>query len=118
MATATQIAPVTTASDESSPIPANLAVARCMNARERVYQEELVKGTDRGHASLAADVAYRDAMPPLSDYENIRDFIACLAHAMLIGVIRGDQGNRLLYASQVALSTVRCRPATSKPSAG
>jgi hypothetical protein len=41
-------------------------------------------------------------MPPLSGPENIRDFIACVAHAMLIGAILGPDGARLLYAAQVA----------------
>jgi hypothetical protein len=56
-------------------------------------------------------------MPPLSGYENIRDFIACVAHAMLIGAIQSEQGSKLLYAAQVALCTVRNQPAPSKSAA-
>jgi hypothetical protein len=32
---------------------------------------------------------------------------------MLIGAISGDEGTKLLYAAQVALSTVRRQPASA-----
>jgi hypothetical protein len=43
-------------------------------------------------------------MPPLLGAENIRDFIACVAHGMLIGVIENKDATKLLYAAQVAFS--------------
>jgi hypothetical protein len=46
--------------------------------------------------------AYRNAMPPLVGSRNIRDFIACAAHGMLIGAIDGAEGARFLYAARVA----------------
>jgi hypothetical protein len=46
-------------------------------------------------------------MPQLSGQESIRDFIACVAYGMLIKTIAGPDGARLLYAAQVANSTVR-----------
>ncbi len=64
-----------------------------------------------------AEKAYLDAMPSLSGHENIRDFVACVTNAMLIGAITDNQGTKLLYAAQVALTTVRCQPASSKPAA-
>jgi hypothetical protein len=92
---------------ESSAACENTAVARCLNAWERTYQAEKAKRKDDYDATEEAHKAYHDAMPPLSGYENIRDFIACIAHAMLINAIRDDQGSKLLYAAQVALGTVR-----------
>jgi hypothetical protein len=53
-------------------------------------------------------------LPPLSGFENIRDFIACVAHAMLIGAIMDNLGTKLLYAAQIALTTVRRQPASPK----
>jgi hypothetical protein len=101
--------------EEPSPALANPTVAHCVSAWERVYKITLAKEKSRPLASYEASKAYREAMPPLSGYENIRDFIACTAHAMLIGAIEGDQGTKLLYAAQVALCTVRSQPATPKP---
>ena len=54
-------------------------------------------------------------MPQLSGYDNIRDFIACVVNAMLIGAIEDNQGTKLLYGAQVALATVRRQPAAPKP---
>jgi hypothetical protein len=56
-------------------------------------------------------------MPLLSGYESIRDFIACTAHGLLIGAIDGVHGTRLLYAAQVALSSMRSQPAPEKSAA-
>jgi hypothetical protein len=96
-------------------VPENPAVARCMNALDRAYDAEFAKCKDEDDASEAAVKAYHDAMPRLAGYENIRDFIACVAHGMLIGAITDNQGTRLLYAAQVALTTVRRQPATPIP---
>jgi hypothetical protein len=43
-------------------------------------------------------------MPVLAGYENVRNFIACVAHGMLIGVFDESDGTKLLYAAQVALT--------------
>jgi hypothetical protein len=80
----------------------NPAIARCCDALERVrVQSKLgVRGLIFSHSDCA--VAYRQAMPSLSGLENIRDFIACAAHGMLIGAIDATDCARLLYAAQVA----------------
>jgi hypothetical protein len=41
-------------------------------------------------------------MPPLSGADNIRDFVACVAHGLLLGVLSDSECTRLLYAAQVA----------------
>jgi Na+/glutamate symporter len=92
----------------------NTAVARCLNEWERVYKAEKAKRKDDYDATEEAEKAYRDAMPPLSGYENIRDFIACVAHAMIVGAIADNQASKLLYAAQVALSAVRCQPTPAR----
>jgi len=100
--------------EESSPIPENPAIARCYSEWQRVYKKEKAKGLSWATASNNAGQAYRMAMPPLSGQGNIRDFVACVAHGMLIGTIDGRDGTKLLYAAQVALSTIRDRPASAK----
>ena len=44
---------------------------------------------------------------PLAGRENIQNFIACVAHAMLLGIIEPADATRLLYAAQVALGASR-----------
>jgi hypothetical protein len=110
-----KIALVSAANSEPNPALANPTVAHCMSAWEHAYKTTLAKDKDSPLASYEASKAYREAMPPLSGYENIRDFIACTAHAMLIGALLGEQGTKLLYAAQVALCTVRSQPAPPKP---
>ena len=46
--------------------------------------------------------AYREALPPLHGSENIRDFIACVAHGMAIEVFDVREASKMLYAAQVA----------------
>jgi hypothetical protein len=46
-------------------------------------------------------------MPPLSNRESIRDFIACAAHGILIGAITPQLSGQLLYAAQVALGALK-----------
>jgi hypothetical protein len=94
-------------SETSNPVPENPAIARCYTAWQRVYQAEKAKGEHWIEASRKAGLAYRKAMPSLSGQENIPDFVACVAHGMLIGAIEGKNGTKLLYAAQVALSTLR-----------
>jgi hypothetical protein len=94
---------------------ANPAIARCSDAWISRYQAEMSKSKDDVLSAHRADASYRDAMPPLLDYEGIRDFIACTAHGMLIGAIPPQDGARLLYAAQVALATLHCQPRELRP---
>jgi hypothetical protein len=84
------------------PSAENQAVARCCEAYDLAYKAASL--TDKGEFQTAteAERAYRRAMPPLTGHENIRDFIACVAHAMLINALSCADGARLLYAAQVA----------------
>ena len=83
----------------------NPGVARCVCAWIRVNRAERAKGKDKYGARSAANRAYLDAMPPLSGSENIRDFIACVTHAMIADIILESSGSKLLYAAQVAHAT-------------
>lgn len=50
----------------------------------------------------AAGEAYRTALPPLTGAVNIRNFVACVAHGMVLNVFQPSEGSKLLYAAQVA----------------
>jgi hypothetical protein len=86
---------------------ANPAVARCLDAWERANKAERAKGKSKCDASIEANSAYRRAMPPLSGSENIRDFIACVAHAMIVHIFLDSTATKLFYAAQVAHTTTR-----------
>jgi hypothetical protein len=88
-------------------VPKNAAIAHCCEAWKRRYKAEKANDEDDVFAAHYADESYRDALPALTDYEGIRDFIACVAHGMLIEAIQYKYGTQLLYAAQVALSTLR-----------
>ncbi len=97
-----------------SPAVQNPAVALCRDAYKRAWNAAKAKRKGEVFAAIDARKAYRDALPPLSGQENIRDFIACIAHGMLIGAIGGSDAARLLYAAQVAHSALRNQPASPK----
>jgi len=115
-----------TSSLESAPETAqesNPAVSRCTDAFVRAYQEVKAAGKESRNegayeferrARDAALEAFRKAMPSLAGAENIRGFIACVAHGMLFDVFSGQESTRLLYAAQVA-NTAASRTASPRP---
>lgn len=92
----------------------NAAVALCYESYSRALEEAEEQGRGRAAAMLLARDVYRKAMPPLCGRENIRDFIACVAHGMLLKIIDSTEGTRLLYAAQVAQSSAERDPANRK----
>ena len=106
-----------TRSRASSPKP---AIRRCCNAWKRAFDAYMAKrkpdSCSEIFAAGPASVAYCNAMPVLSGFDGIRDFIACVAHGVLIGAIKENRAGQLIYAAQVALATVQ-REAKTPPSA-
>ena len=113
----TQTTPAEITAKEPIAAAANPAVARCLNAWARTNKAERAKGKSKMDADREANQAYRDAMPPLSGLENIRDFIACVARAMIDHIFLNDTATKLLYAAQVAYTTNRV-PSAPQKSAG
>ena len=101
--------------DPSSPILANPAVARCHEAYNRAMKAAIEREEGRIGVDKAAGKAYCQAMPTLSGSENIRDFIACVAHGMVMNIITSSDGTKLLYAAQVAYSTRETRSHHARP---
>jgi hypothetical protein len=84
----------------------NPAVALCTEVWQKAHAATLAQTKNLYTAERCAGKAFRLAMPPLSGYQNICDFIACAGYGMLIGAIKVENGSKLLYAAQVALATV------------
>jgi hypothetical protein len=90
----------------SCPALANPAIALCTKAWEAAYRAQLEEDGHEGEAITKAGKAYRAALPPLNCRDDCRDFIACVAHGMLLGAIPENNAGKLLYAAQVALFAV------------
>jgi hypothetical protein len=102
------IQPSTAESPEAAFYPSlkNPAVALCTEVWQKIHAEPLEQTRNLYTAERCAGKAFRLAMPPLSGYQNICDFIACAGYAMLLGAIKNESGTKLLYAAQVALATL------------
>lgn len=110
-----QTAPNPAVLEASTDPPArNAAVQRCCQARERSLEASRTKRLGYLDTQDNAIKAYCNAMPDLSGYENIRDFIACTAQGMVINAIDAIEGSKLLYAAQVALGALRYEPKEQK----
>jgi hypothetical protein len=107
MTEAIQTIPAPIEANEPIASSAYPAVARCLNAWKNTYNAEQARGKSKGDAEIAADRAYLRAMPPLAGQENIRDFIACVTHAVITRIIPYNESTKLLYAAQVAHMTNR-----------
>jgi hypothetical protein len=101
--------------EEFSPSPQrNPAVLRCCEARDRSLQDSQDRNLDKYETSKRAEKAYRNALPDLSGYENIRDFIARVSHGMITEDIHAITGPQYLYGAQVAISALRLEPKNPK----
>ena len=99
----------------SQPPARNAAVQSCCQARQRSLQQSEQANAEYLATKIRASEAYCTAMPDLSGYANIGDFIACVAHGMLNGAISPIEGPKLLYAAQVAIGALRQKPAAAPP---
>ena len=88
----------------------NPAVALCTEVWQKIHAATLERTRCVHTAERCAGKAFRLAMPPLSGYQNICDFIACAGYGMLLGAIKEENGTKLLYAAQVAHTTSRGQP--------
>src|ERR1700722_2918418 len=91
----------------------NDAVADCLRAWHITMENELAKldkDEDDRHAEKKANEAFLAAMPPLSGYQNICDFIACVAQAYMWDIIRHQQADHLFKAAKIAMSALRLDP--------
>jgi hypothetical protein len=94
----------TSSNDPNSPAePAqNAAVLACIRAWNKKWTELEPGKLSSYELERASANAYRQAMPPLSGRQNIRDFIACVTKGLLVGAVDYAEGPKLLYAAQIA----------------
>lgn len=92
------------------------AVLRCLEAATAAYRDAQASGDNAIGCNLSFDDAYVKAMPDLSGYQNICDFIACITYAMVNDIVWHERAKRYLYAAQVALGALRHSPQNSQPS--
>jgi hypothetical protein len=95
----------------------NEALDRCMKAWQRTFDLASIDPDDDSlappdddstyFASKQASLAFRDAMPPLAGYENIRDFIACTTYAMLKRIFDKGECQQLFGAAKIAMALLR-----------
>jgi len=88
----------------------NLAVELCDQRFAETAEGAVKKGESHETAMEMGKVAYCASLPKLAGSANIRDFIACITHAMAMGYIASTEGTRLLYAAQVAHTARTKRP--------
>ena len=102
-------------SRNAPPSLSNPAVAHCARAWERTRKRILSAAPDEGKdvddwedfAREKAEAAFRNALPPLCGEDNIRDFIACVAYALVNEIILPIVCTDYMEAAKVALSAVR-----------
>jgi hypothetical protein len=70
-------------------------------------REEIAKAADQKIIFAAGSNAFMAQLPELDSRQNVRDYAACIAHAMALDVIDPNHGPKLLYAAQVILSSYR-----------
>ncbi len=93
----------------------NVAVIRACGAAHRAFLAAIAGGKPDEAAWSEGAAAFRRALPPLDTEENIRNFISCVAHGMLIRIIDSAEAPRLLYAAQCAVAAVRRTSTKSTP---
>lgn len=90
------------------------AVAHCHDEWHHAYQIAKDKGLAPPKALRMAAVAYKLAMPRMDSLNAIRAAIACVAQGIALEVFDGRDGSQLLYAAQVAMSTLKAKGAKKK----
>ena len=82
------------------------AMYHCKDEWSIAYTVAQNKGLSAAKALRMACVAYKLAMPKMDTKPAIRAAIACIAQGIQLEVFDGRDGSQLLYAAQVALSTL------------
>lgn len=110
---------LTSTSLEPGPAPNSsnpkAALRRCCAAWQRSFNAFMEQAPEddrieRRFAANEAGEAYRNAMPILSGYDGVCEFLACAAHGILIGAIPPEKSGQVLYAVQIALNTLSHQP--------
>lgn len=118
------------AAEPENPQPAaqkNAAVERCIQAWQRRHELMSIRVNesedfdpdqeDEGEnfAYEQAGFGFRETMPVLDSYENIRDFIACTAYSMAMKYFEHEEGQDLLKAAGLAMAHLKGQRKAAEP---
>ena len=104
---AAPVAPLSAPPQVVKPDPkkSRAAIKRCCAAWQRAFDAYMEgregDGFNEIFAKHEAGPVYCKAMPPLSDYDGIRDFIACTTYAMLKRILDKGECQQLFGAAKV-----------------
>jgi hypothetical protein len=96
-----------TSSDDSGKKAIDVCVSAWNSAHDERNEDEDSSDWD---CQKAGNEAYLKAVPPLSGYKNICDFIACINYASIIGVIAHNEATHYLGNAKIALSATYHNP--------
>ncbi len=87
------------------------AIEICLEAWNRGHDEQ-AKDEDSTEydCGQAGNLAYLKATPPLSGYQNICDFIACINYGSMTDIVRHRDAKIYLENARIALSALCHRP--------
>jgi hypothetical protein len=98
---------------------ADRTLAKPLSKAAQAYNamlKDALKDKDWTRLNELANVQYKANMPRLDTLDHIREYIACVAEGVVLGVFTGTEASKLLYAAQIALSSyksadrrVRCK---------
>lgn len=87
------------------------AIDICRRAWNTAHDEQAeIKGSSNWDREKAGNKAYLEAVPALSGYKNICDFVACINYASMTGIIIHTDAAHYLANARIALSTIFHRP--------
>lgn len=118
------VASATTLNPGPALAPSNpkAAIRRCCAAWQRAFNAYMDHGKgdglDKLFAAKDAGEAYCNAMPMLAGQDGVRDFLACVAHGILIDAIPHQKSCHLIAAARVTLAANQRgrKPQNSSPS--
>jgi hypothetical protein len=85
----------------------NPAVHRCCQARNRVLADCKGLNIPGYEAAKLASEGYLAALPDLSTTQDVKDYAACIQHAVAIQVIAACDAPALLSTARVVMQSVR-----------
>ena len=109
----TSISAMTAAGDPqaSSDCSGKEAIEICLEAWNRGHDEQAEdENSTEYDCGQAGNRAYLKATPPLSGYQNICDFIACINYGSMTDIVRHRDAKIYLENARVALSALCHRP--------
>jgi hypothetical protein len=85
----------------------NPAVHRCCQARNRALADCKGLNLSDWHSGDISAEAYLAVLPDLVSINDIKDYAACINHAVAISILKPTDANAMLATARVVMQTVR-----------